>query len=308
MTCGSVWECPVCSAAIKAQRARELQLAVATYGADRCYMATLTVRHSFGMPARSLRQGVALAFRKLVAGAEWKRGKARWAIAHFVRALEVTYGPNGWHPHLHVLFFGESLGEAGANELREWLARRWKRIVERELGDSASPTLENGIVLTRARDAGYLSKLGLEVAGGVDKSTGKGHHTVFQLAELGAVGGDAAALRAFKEYCTAFRGARMLTWSGGARAALGLGEPEYQFPEDAPQAREVLAVLTRDFWVRVRSNPARLCSILAAAEDSRPNDYESTLSRLSLSWLERPTSAPHSLSRDSSSASIFRTC
>ena len=68
MTCGSVWECPACSLKIKAERARELQSVVEDYGVERCIMATLTIRHSWGMEAKPLRQGLT---------ASWQR---RWSL------------------------------------------------------------------------------------------------------------------------------------------------------------------------------------------------------------------------------------
>ncbi|MCP4961098.1 MAG: hypothetical protein GY925_17765 [Actinomycetia bacterium] len=35
----------------------------------------------------------------------YKDGEAEYGVVGWIAALEITHGPNGWHPHLHVLFF-----------------------------------------------------------------------------------------------------------------------------------------------------------------------------------------------------------
>jgi hypothetical protein len=35
--------------------------------------------------------------------------KNKWRILGTLKALEITYGENGWHPHLHVLVVSDSL-------------------------------------------------------------------------------------------------------------------------------------------------------------------------------------------------------
>ena len=39
------------------------------------------------------------------AGRTWRDAKKDFGVRGFVRAWEVTHGPNGWHCHYHVLLF-----------------------------------------------------------------------------------------------------------------------------------------------------------------------------------------------------------
>ncbi len=201
MTCGSVWECPACSLKIKAERARELQSFVEDYGVQRCIMATLTVRHSWGMEPKPLRQGLTKAWQKLVAGAGWKAALARWQIQGFVKAIEVTHGPNGFHPHLHVLFFAQHLSATELTELQAWLSDRWLRIVQPLLGPDSAPDSDHGVRVTQARAGSYLAKMGLEVVGGTAKLSPFGYRTPFELAADGSLRGNKQALRHFVDYC-----------------------------------------------------------------------------------------------------------
>lgn len=105
--CGSVWECPTCQARIKAHRAEEITYCVESHGRERVAFLTLTVRHGLGNDLLKLRQGVADAWRATTRGAAWKRFGAAMGWWGTVRALEVTHGENGWHPHLHLLAFLE---------------------------------------------------------------------------------------------------------------------------------------------------------------------------------------------------------
>lgn len=133
--CGSVWECPVCMTAIAAGRAEECRFVVEDWhGLDRASTWTLTVRHMAGADLRTLRSRLADAWRGFCRGAAWNRLKARWGIVGSIRAMEITHGPNGWHPHLHlVMLHKEKLAEADLLQTRErGQARQW---IPPEIGD-----------------------------------------------------------------------------------------------------------------------------------------------------------------------------
>ena len=144
VTCGSVWDCPVCAAKISEKRRQELELIVtahlATGGA--VYMAALTVPHARLHSAEELRQLVADCWRKTQAGEPWMREKMRAGLIGTVRACEVTHGENGWHPHLHVLFFiGLGIGETTAQAFGNFVFHRWSKFVRRAGYGECNPTL-----------------------------------------------------------------------------------------------------------------------------------------------------------------------
>lgn len=246
--CGSIWECPVCQMKIKAGRARELSYAVETHGIKRCAMLTLTLRHDFeiGHDLKRVRQALANVWRATTRGEPWKRFKRRIGVYHSVRALEVTYGEvNGWHPHLHILFFltdeipvdewdphtdrWSPVGnpDTGASGI-EWLIARWGDMVERELGVHARPDDVHGVELKPCRKESYLTKIGLEISDpghkeGREVQPGRPRsRTPLQIAHDFVSHGARKDAGLWQAYCRDMKGARCITWSSGAKRAFGI--------------------------------------------------------------------------------------
>jgi hypothetical protein len=217
MSCGSVWACPVCSQRICSHRAEELKGCVKDWK-GLVSMLTLTVRHALGDDLRGIRKGVAAAWRRLWQGRKAKQLRAMFHVKHHVRALEVTHGANGWHPHLHVLMWCTADADAGA---LDFLREQWIAAVEKELGASAAPDWTHGVVHTPGGAGGYLAKFGLEVTHVHTKSGRRSSRTPWEIA-LDAIDGDEASAALWRTYCRDMKGARQLTWSGGARRFFGL--------------------------------------------------------------------------------------
>lgn len=104
-TCASVWGCPCCAALIYARRAAELQQALERWSGPEPLMMTLTVRHGARDSLRALRKGLMRAWRIFNQGASAQRRRELLDIRYVVRAVEVTWGANGWHPHIHAFLF-----------------------------------------------------------------------------------------------------------------------------------------------------------------------------------------------------------
>ncbi len=106
-SCRRVWFCPVCGARISFERAQELARQLATWLRSKraAWFLTLTFPHDYADPLQLTAKLASKAFTAVLQGDAWKKDRARFDIVGFVRALEVTLGPHGWHPHLHVLVF-----------------------------------------------------------------------------------------------------------------------------------------------------------------------------------------------------------
>ena len=106
-TCGSIWSCPICGAKIRNGRAIEISEFAGEWikRGNSVYMVTLTSPHDLGMALAALLLLIAAAFRSVISGRPWIRLRDELAIAGTIRALEVTHGERGSHPHLHVLLF-----------------------------------------------------------------------------------------------------------------------------------------------------------------------------------------------------------
>ncbi|MEO1151375.1 MAG: protein rep [Pseudomonadota bacterium] len=235
-TCGSIWSCPVCAGKIAAKRAGEVASLVrahekAVYAAhesrEACtFMATLTLKHHVRMGAKNTRDTVAVAWRNMQAGAPWVRLKGRYGIIGMVRALEVTHGGNGWHPHLHVLIMTDQPLTDGEREaMADEIYARWETKVEK-LGHSCT---RDGFDLRTCRGrtgaAEYVAKwgAGAEIAKGASKEAKSGSRSPWQFLRAYQRGNRKAGAL-FAEYAKAFKGARHLTYTSQIRERYGLRE------------------------------------------------------------------------------------
>lgn len=273
-TCGSVHACPCCAVRIMHERAEQLTYATNWWRQEKggkVYLLTLTVRHQWGSALAPMLAGVSNAFRQLTSGSnsEWKVG-----VKHSVRALEVTHGANGWHPHLHVLLFTDSSLD---NSFVEQLQTRWQSCVVASLGESAKPELEIGCDIRDGSAASeYLQKMGLEVASLATKAGTMGNRTPWQLASA-ALQGDAKARAAWGEYVAATYGKKQLTWSRKLRSECSQLQAWDEYlaklngGDDAKRTAVVFvadidgktweSLCKRIAWVRAFTDAARRCDV-----------------------------------------------
>lgn len=249
-TCGSVWGCPTCEAKIRHGRATEIEegARIHTANGGRLLMVTLTLRHQKADPLADLITGLRDAWRNVQQSKAWR--PLRSDLLGIVTAMEITMGPNGWHPHLHLLLFvrsGVSV-EVLADELRAWMPAAWKASVAGEL--AVSPNLQHGchVQALDADAAAYVSKIADETARGDLKSDARNPMGLVDLLDLDALADtehadhQAAhqALGKWSEYVKATKGRSSVRWSRGLRVALGIGADETN-EADAVAGDEALA-------------------------------------------------------------------
>ena len=269
MFCGSVWECPACGFRIRAKRAEEVKKAVEWHGRDRAYLLTLTVRHGLGDDLKSIRSGVSTAWRKVQSGASWNRLTDRIDLRGTIRSLEITHGSNGFHPHLHIVLLAGKMDEATLEAIRVAISTRWQAAVERTLGVAHVPNDRVGCDLRRCSTSEYITKLGLELSSGFTKLGHEGQRTPLQVAADWVRERRAADLAVWLAFCRGMKGARMLTWSRGLKAAAGLDEKsdEELVVEDSLDAcGDVLAAIPGAIWDRIRDVAGATVVLIAAAE------------------------------------------
>ena len=250
-TCASVWSCPLCSAKIRVRRAARIELAAERWLArDGSWLGflTLTVRHSRGQSLRDLYGALAAAWKSLRESRWWRS----LGLFGTIRSAEVTWGANGWHPHLHLLLFRESpldLAAVGAE-----LSRRWRAAI---VAAGLRPTtLQRGARLQVVSSGGgavgaYLSKVlddggrewsvGDELARSDAKRGGKGLAPM-QLLEAAASGDRFLAAR-WHEYEQATFGRRAIEASRGLFEALDVPEELDEELAGEQEPTQLLAVL-----------------------------------------------------------------
>ncbi len=280
-TCGLAWECPVCQMTIKARRAEQIAQLVEWHGREGAFLLTLTFRHGRGNDLRTARQGLANAWRGMTRGKPWKLFKERLGVRGTVRAMEVTHGPNGWHPHLHVLFLCRPGWEAATMwdglPVQTWLADRWASMVIRYLGPEHEPDPRYGTTTTACMDGQYLAKLGLEVSDPGRKEATKTeegeaddqNRNPLEIARDLVDHGRRSDRELWRVYCQAMHGARQLTWSKGLRAVANIPDKtdaELAADEEAGQQTAHVLTVAGDDWRRIARKRIRVEQADGSAE------------------------------------------
>jgi hypothetical protein len=282
--CGSVWACPPCSYVICRRRTDELRTVLtrhAAIGGGDCLL-TLTTPHDLGDALKPMRQQTARAWRFVCSGAPWKRLKARLGIAGFVRGAEVTHGPNGWHPHLHVIVLTRRpLTIAQRAELEAFAWRRWSRAItkpHKETGTVYRVPLEGiGAKVTSLGREDYIAKLGLadEVASTVTKGARAGHRTGFQILYdvWRAQGANLRDVELWYEYVTELQGAKQLTWSVGIRQRYAIADQtDLELVEQERPEGPVVYAFSNAAWDLVAPHVERRIRLKQIAEKYPPEE------------------------------------
>lgn len=118
----------MCAPRIYAVRAEEIGQALETWGRRRVALVTFTLRHNAAMRLRVLRRVLATAHSEIWGGRAGAQLRTDLDYVGAVRSSEVTHGRNGWHPHLHCLWFSRRTLTA-----EDWRAvsERWQHVVRR---------------------------------------------------------------------------------------------------------------------------------------------------------------------------------
>jgi len=304
-TCHSVWVCPICASKISERRREEIDVAVRIWhclgGAT--VLLSLTLPHSIEQSLLEVLEGYQGSRRTLLNRKSWKTLSKSVGLKGSVRALEATYGLNGWHLHSHEVLFldgmcdtvlltarilplwqaacateygrvpnGHGVKISGADDPDEYLAAMSPTIevAESGLSGSCSESLDK----YRARAAG-----GDLLTGGASRWTiahevARAHSkksrvdssdTPWDLLRRAADGATwAGAL--FIEWARSMKGRKHLLWSRGLRALMGLDaeKTDEEIANEDEAGSVLVGLITPAQWNRICSQEMR-GEILAAA-------------------------------------------
>lgn len=290
MVCGSVWMCPVCASKVTERRRLELAGAVSLWEGS-VFMATFTLQHSREDKLEELRDYLKSAYRAIKSGRWWVDFEKRYGVVGSIAGTEITVSlANGWHPHLHVLFFSRVKNtELDREAVESDLLGRFKAVLAKK-GRYVSAIY--GVRVDQALDAqsdgdqalkSYASKWGLEdeltksPVKSARSENGVEHYSPFQLLEL-YLSGQKWAGAWFRDYATAMKGSKQLVWSKGLRAVLGLQteKSDQELAEDLVEiGDQLLASLTWAQWKRVLASDARaeLLEVADAGDQDRVKEF-----------------------------------
>jgi hypothetical protein len=216
-------------------------------------LVTFTLQHKVGDPLPRLLSALLGALRTVKGGSAWRDFARRVGGLGSVRSLEVTYGANGWHPHLHELAFFE-----GAVDLREivgFLRSRWLAALS---ASGFTAGWLHGLDVRFASDqiVAYVAKWGHEpkwsAAHEVAKHIVKRRRGSFTPSDLLALAPSSArAALLWLEYAAAMHGLHPLQWSRGLRAKLGLPASECVDLAESTDSAILVLQISPKRWRRV---------------------------------------------------------
>lgn len=237
MMCNSIHACAVCSSKIRAERRAELEVAFASVDDEHApRMFTLTFRHHTGLDLAELLAGMKLAWR-FTRSTRRVRDIYDRHVVGTVRAIEVTHGAHGWHPHIHVVALTSEWDDSEMTTLREvWaksVERAFKKLAKERFARTPSrararyeektanayasafrPASNVGVKWSAARErrasaAHYISKLGLEVTHVASKASSSGSRSPWDI-QRDAIDGDVRSIALAREYEKAMKGTRLI--------------------------------------------------------------------------------------------------
>lgn len=178
IVCGSVWSCPVCSTKINFYRQQQISAAYNALHAvgGSSYMYTLTVSHKREMKLDDLLTMFKDALRIFGMSYNYKAFTKNVSFIGSIQATEVTFGENGWHPHVHGLYFlRTSLSKRDFNNALDKLFKSW-RAACKQAGFKKLPSKLHGFDLRIALSADeYLTKFSKTRNWGPEKELASTH-------------------------------------------------------------------------------------------------------------------------------------
>lgn len=239
-SCASLWSCPVCASKITERRRVPLQKTILQFQLGRIMFLTFTVAHSFGDDVALLLQQLRDASRKMKQSTGWRQFKADCECVGQYTSLETTYGNNGFHPHMHSLFFFGRYRPLSLEDVKRAVYPLWKKALK-SVGRSCSRDFGLHVRAVDERHRAFLINYMLseglldgddikrqwtashELVKSQSKKSGKhGSRTMLQLLSDYVDKGDKQAGYLWSKYALTFKGYHHIHPSRGLKKLLGL--------------------------------------------------------------------------------------
>lgn len=143
--CHSAWACPRCTAREMAKKANTIACLIKAqekWYHKKAFMVTFTCPHTRHMKCKDAWQNLYDTWRMFSRDGNLAKNnqnkslgaygqfRSEFSITEVVRVYEFTWGENGWHPHIHALFWVDENRIDEALEWEEKLNDRWLHCAE----------------------------------------------------------------------------------------------------------------------------------------------------------------------------------
>ena len=294
-TCKSVWACPVCASKITERRRVELQQGVSNFN-GKILLLTLTLQHKINESLQVIVTSLLKAYSDIfTSGKKWTKIIEMFGIVGTIRTLEITYGDNGFHPHLHILLFSNS-NDIDVIGLHNILFDRWEHSLNR-IGRYTNVKAFNlkygheniweyvtkwGMYLDEGLSSGNWS-ISHEMTKSVVKRAKKGGYTPFALLESSQNGNEIHG-KLFQEYFRYMKGKQQLRYSKGLRELLGIAEKtDEEICNEKIEQSYLFMILSREQWKQILGNDIR-AELLQQVANGDIQDVVTFLVKFGIEW------------------------
>jgi len=259
--CGSVWHCPVCAAKISERRRQELKHIFDSHlkTGGKIALLTLTFSHKKNDSLKNLLQKFSKASGSFRSGKRYAKLRDQMGMIGSVRAFEITYGSNGFHPHTHTLLFYTN--EVDLKDIKDKMYDLWFNATNKQ---GLKINKEHGLDLKTGEKADeYLAKHGTwsldrEMTkshikkGKTDKQSGERSLTPFDFLRMYLDYGDDKYLKLFQEYGTCLKGKVQLAWHGGLKQLYQVEDKsDEQLATESREEADLLGMIDYFTWKRI---------------------------------------------------------
>lgn len=270
-SCGSVWLCAYCAAKIAERRRQEILVAMAAHKAfgGSVSFCTRTVPHTKNDGLKDIQSNFRHAEKLLKGHRSYMSLMKETKVIGSIKVFEITVGKNGWHLHVHEIYFhapdafeGSALMKnpnyvAFLKNFESQMYSRW-RLAAVKAGFK-EPSVANGLQIQNGDFAAeYVSKWGIEPSNdwAADSELTKSHMkksnkglSPFDLFRLYDETGDERLVPLIQEYGQVMHGQRQLIWSRGLKKHFGITDiSDEELAEKLEDDAEEIGVLSYDQW------------------------------------------------------------
>lgn len=291
MTCKNTFACPCCSARMMSKYAAEIAVGIDLLRSENYFgfMITFSVPHHRMMTCREVTDYLYDTHKYFRQLSNMKRRSMKiqqmfvdLEIKHSVSVCEYTWGENGWHPHLHCIYWVPRANkdkilkwEKPLNEF--WVKTAMRKIQEKRPGENVKYRDDNqSVFISKNPDGTIMEALSSnymcgwsadkEVTSNIAKEAShEGHYTPYQILKL-AANGNKAFEKLYIEFCLAVRMKPVhhrVRWSqSGIKAKIKAYKQVIHFKEMIKQKKiaqnegkwEIVCWFDKEQWLYIQKN------------------------------------------------------